>query len=238
MSYDRPDLYVLEFEHGFVDGEVELWRELLRQSAPGFLETGGKVLDIGAGTGLLSSLLLEAGCSLTCLDLSPDMTNAARTALAPFAERVNFVVGDVAQSDLFEPGSFDWIVSRQVLCHLSRLDIVLDNGMRWLRPGGRIFHVDGLWGKDTWGRSQLQSQPLASVEDLGVVKAHFEQAGFAAVEVGMTDSINALRRSVSADATLRYFVFGEAPPSTPTEPLNAALDRDAAHPHGRRTRYP
>src|SRR5688500_5321934 len=55
----------------------------------------GHVLDLGGGTGALSSAILEAlpGIRLTVLDVDVDMLAEARTRLARFADRVAFHEG-------------------------------------------------------------------------------------------------------------------------------------------------
>ena len=42
------------------------------------LESKKKTLDLGCGTGVISDILLEAGCAVTALDLSEKMIEAAK----------------------------------------------------------------------------------------------------------------------------------------------------------------
>jgi tRNA (cmo5U34)-methyltransferase len=65
--------------------------ELLAALAP----ADGHILDLGGGTGALSSAVLEAlpSVRLTVLDVDVDMLDEARTRLARFADRVAFHEG-------------------------------------------------------------------------------------------------------------------------------------------------
>ena len=82
-----------DVECGRYTADLDLWRELAR-------ETGGRVLDVGAGTGRVALDLARAGHEVTALDNDPDL-------LAELAERagdlpVETVVADAAGFDAGE----------------------------------------------------------------------------------------------------------------------------------------
>ena len=62
--------------------------EVLAALAP----ADGHVLDLGGGTGALSSAVLDGlpGVRVTVLDIDPDMLEEARRRLARFEDRVSF----------------------------------------------------------------------------------------------------------------------------------------------------
>jgi tRNA (cmo5U34)-methyltransferase len=78
-----------------------------------------KVLDLGAGTGLLTLFLAEAypNASFTLMDISEDMLAQAQSRFADQEDRFNFVLGDYRQLDL--GGAYDLIVSALSIHHLS-----------------------------------------------------------------------------------------------------------------------
>ena len=76
-----------------------------------------RLLDLGAGTGLLSLLLARQfpQAQLTLLDLSDSMLAKARERLAGLAGRCDFIVADYTQA---LPGEFEGVVSALSIHHL------------------------------------------------------------------------------------------------------------------------
>ena len=80
-----------------------------------------RILDIGAGTGLLSALLLQRypEASLTALDISEQMLNVAKKRFAG-NPNVQYITGDYVTTDL--GGRYDLICSALSIHHLSHED--------------------------------------------------------------------------------------------------------------------
>jgi len=98
------------------------------------------VLELAAGTGLWTRLLLEGATSLTAIDGAPEMIAINRAR--PGHEGVTFI-----RSNLFEDwpaGDADLVAFGFWLSHVpeDRLDAFLHRLDRALRPGGRIWFVD------------------------------------------------------------------------------------------------
>ena len=76
-----------------------------------------RILDIGAGTGLLSALLLQRypKASLTVLDISDQMLNVAKKRFAGNPD-VRYITGDYVTTDL--GGRYDLICSALSIHHL------------------------------------------------------------------------------------------------------------------------
>jgi tRNA (cmo5U34)-methyltransferase len=85
-----------------------------------------EVLDLGAGTGLLSVMIAEAfpKAHLTLFDLTPEMLTIARQRLKPLGKRVKFVTADFAAA--MPSKSYDAVVSALAIHHLP------DSGKRHL----------------------------------------------------------------------------------------------------------
>jgi tRNA (cmo5U34)-methyltransferase len=77
------------------------------------------ILDIGAGTGLLSEMLLEAcpGATITLLDISEKMLEVAKVRF-PGRRNVRFITADYRRGGL--EGSYDVICSALSIHHLER----------------------------------------------------------------------------------------------------------------------
>ena len=116
---------------------VGRWSRLV---APEFLswlgvEPGAAWLDVGSGTGALSSAVIEhaSPASLPGVDSSEGFVEHARSAV-PGAE---FVIGD-AQTLPFDDGSFDVVVSGLVLNFVPDQRQAVAEMTRVARPGGTI----------------------------------------------------------------------------------------------------
>lgn len=72
------------------------------------LAGGGRVLELGVGTGRLALPLAAAGCDVTGLDASPDMLD--RLASKDPDGTVRAVRGDVGEPADWPPGPFDLVV--------------------------------------------------------------------------------------------------------------------------------
>jgi 2-polyprenyl-3-methyl-5-hydroxy-6-metoxy-1,4-benzoquinol methylase len=91
------------------------------------------VLDLGCGNGALTSTLARPGWSVTGVDRSPSGIRIAQAAYP----HVRFLLGDASGplEDL-APGSFDAVLSVEVIEHLPEPRRLVDNALRMLRPGG------------------------------------------------------------------------------------------------------
>jgi ArsR family transcriptional regulator len=96
----------------------------------------GDVLDVGSGDGSAASTFAPYCRSVTCIDVSSRMIDAARERLAKHAH-VRAQVADV--HDLpFRASSFDSVVMFHTLTYAERPARALEECARVLRPGGRI----------------------------------------------------------------------------------------------------
>ena len=168
--------------------------------AQAFLQAGtGRVLDMGAGTGRSSLMVLESrpGASVVALDLftesykhhfGTEMSGQERLAAnfrdAGFERRTSIQAGDMRQLP-FEAASFDAIVSSYAIDHLNRngIDGALREAARVLKPQGDFLLI--LVANDFW--SSFAFGPL--LVHGGLHKADWwsdrlREAGFQVVEQG------------------------------------------------------
>jgi SAM-dependent methyltransferase len=136
-----------------------------------FLRSGiGRVLDLGAGTGRSSIMVLESRPKVTvvALDLfadsfkqhfgpseSPQARLLANLKAAGVDQRATIQTGDMRKLP-FEPASFDAIVSAYAMDHLNRQGIeqALAEAARVVKPGGNfllILVANELWAKVAFG---------------------------------------------------------------------------------------
>ena len=91
-------------------------------------------LEIGCGTGVITSYLQFSGARITAIDLSPDLLGQA--TLKEWPDNVSFQEGNAESLD-FASSSFDSVVGSSVLHHLD-IERALAEIRRVLVPGGRI----------------------------------------------------------------------------------------------------
>ncbi len=118
------------------------------------LQPGQRVLDLGSGPGYLAASIAErvgATGEVIGLDISDEMLETARRLCADLSN-VRFVGGDVADPP-FEDGTFDRVVSTQVLEYVAHVDECLTQACRILRPGGKVTIVDTDWDSIVWASS-------------------------------------------------------------------------------------
>ncbi len=140
-----------------VDG-FERYEEVLERVADlAEVNPGAAVLDVGAGTGNLSRVLLRRGGVVTCVEPSAAMRRVAREKLG----RVPVLDGHFLALPVAD-ASQDAVVTSYALHHVpdaAKQDAVREM-LRVLRPGGRIAIGDVAWA-DEGSRSVMIRRCLA-----------------------------------------------------------------------------
>ncbi len=132
-TYDRSP------SHALTDPvEAAAWRAILRRHLP---DPGGRVLEAGAGTGSVTTLLAELGYRVTALDVSEGMLARARRKLEAFD--VDFVIGP---ADRPPRGPFEAVVERNMLWTNPDPVGTLTAWREVVRPGGRLLVLEGIEG--------------------------------------------------------------------------------------------
>jgi ArsR family transcriptional regulator len=99
----------------------------------------GDVLDVGGGDGAVTELYSSRSHSVTLLDRSERMLEAARERLAG-RPNVGFSSGDMHALP-FSEASFDEVLMLNVLTYSEQLGLAISEAARVLRPGGRLAVV-------------------------------------------------------------------------------------------------
>jgi SAM-dependent methyltransferase len=112
--------------------DVGKWMTAARPYLP---EDGGRVLDLGAGTGRFSdALALSCGAMVVACEPSPAMRSVCRSRCS-----VAVVVGGGAEAAPFRSNVFDAVWASQVLHHIRDLPAFAANTRRVLRRTGYLL---------------------------------------------------------------------------------------------------
>lgn len=85
-------------------------------------KVGDKVLEVGAGTGILGWPLAQAGMEVTCLDNDPEVLRMCEINARVLGAEIKYVFGDAFELP-FEEGSFNLAYSEGLLEHYSDEEI-------------------------------------------------------------------------------------------------------------------
>ncbi|MDG4476605.1 class I SAM-dependent methyltransferase [Thiovibrio frasassiensis] len=136
-----------------------------------------RVLDLGAGTGMLSSLVAKkfAQTRITLLDISQEMLDKAKERFAGMEERLEFIAGDYANG---LEGQFDVILSALSIHHLTDTQKIklFKNIHNALPEGGIFINADQILGPTPDIEQVYQETWLRQARDLGVSEVDLNAA--------------------------------------------------------------
>lgn len=101
-----------------------------------------RIVDLGAGEGMLSHLLAKHAESVVCVDSSPKMVEfGAELAAKNKIENLIYKLGDIENVPLDE-ASFDFALLSQALHHAHHPERAISEAFRILADGGRVAILD------------------------------------------------------------------------------------------------
>lgn len=131
-----------------------------------------EVLDLGAGTGILSAMIAEAfpKARLTLFDVTPEMLMIARARLKPLGKRVRFVTADFATDK--EARSYDAVVSALALHHLpdSGKRHLFGDVFKYLTGGGVFINADQVAGDSAAADRRSRERWMAQARELKIAE--------------------------------------------------------------------
>jgi SAM-dependent methyltransferase len=113
-------------------------RDLLARAE---LEPGLAVLDVATGTGNIAVRAAARGATVVGLDITPELFATARRRADALGVTVDWLEGDAEQLP-FAAGTFDRVLSAFGVQFAPRHQVVADELVRVLRPGGLIALVN------------------------------------------------------------------------------------------------
>jgi ubiquinone/menaquinone biosynthesis C-methylase UbiE len=137
-------LFATLYDRGLKSTEEAGLRQMRRELLAG---AGGRVLELGAGTGLNLGLYPNAVEELLLVEPDPHMAKRLRLKLAQ-SKRAATVVEAPAERLPFEDASLDTAVATLVLCTVPDPAAALAEVARVLKPGGQLLFVEHVRAND------------------------------------------------------------------------------------------
>ena len=173
------------------------------------------VLDAGCGSGRVTALLAERlpRGRVIALDGSPSMVEAARERLAPFGDRMAYVVADLGSPLPLERGSVDAVLSTATFHWVRDHDALFRNLAAVMRPGARLAAQCGGAGNIAMVRAAIAAagEPWEGPWTFATpaeTEARLEAAGFTAVEAWLHEEPTPLEPGEPLREFLRTVVLG------------------------------
>ena len=174
---------------------------------------GLHVLDVGCGSGQLTSWLLDHGAVVTAFDVSQAMADLAQKNAG---DRATVLVADLAQPLAFpRTGEFDLVVASLVLHYVRDWEAVMSEFRRVLNPRGRVIFSTHHPSMD-W--------LLSSPDDYFATKQVTEDWSMGSGSFAVTFWRRPLSAMCKAIASAGFVIEQLVEP----EPLPALADRDPA----------
>lgn len=135
------------------------------------------VLDLGAGTGLLTSIVMKSfpNANYTLVDISSEMLEKAKERFAG-KEHVSYLELDFDSATI--PGSYDVVVSALALHHTpyDQLCKVFAKIYNILEPGGIFINADQILGETLQIETEYEQAWLRHAQDAGCTNEEIEVA--------------------------------------------------------------
>lgn len=188
------------------------WGSLVLDRLP--LVGDERVLDAGCGTGRVTELLAARlpGGRIVALDGSVAMIEAARERLAPYGDRIEYVVADLGEPLPIE-GAVDAILSTATFHWVPDHDGLFANLAAVIRPGGWLVAQCG-----GVGNIASVKRVLATIGDGWIGPAHYETpmatvrrldaVGFVDIECWLHDEPTRFESGEPLEAFLRTVILG------------------------------
>ncbi|RJT07851.1 class I SAM-dependent methyltransferase [Halococcus sp. IIIV-5B] len=139
---DRAETYDDDSQHALKnEAQHDAWLSVLHTWTG---DAPQRILDVGCGTGVISSLLADLGHDVSGVDYSTEMLDRAREKAREKGHSIDFDVGDAEALDDLDD-AYDTVTARHLIWTLPDPAAAIGEWRRVVRPGGRIVLIEGHW---------------------------------------------------------------------------------------------
>lgn len=137
-----------------------------------------RVLDLGAGTGLVSYFLLQLfpNAHITLIDLSEGMLEIAKNRLNPWKNQIEIIEANYV--DYSFSTQYDVVISALSIHHLEEKDkqVLYKQVFDCLKPGGQFINADQVLGPTATIESEYRNRWIQEVKASGISEVELAQA--------------------------------------------------------------
>ena len=131
------EVWQLNGLEGFRRVNHRLRKERLIELAQKHFPAGGRIADVGCGSGDLSMELQALGFKMTGVEFEPVRLKAASEAAKRHGLDVRFVSRNLTQWE--EAGQFEGLIMGEILEHFTEPRIILESHLDRVVPGGKVL---------------------------------------------------------------------------------------------------
>jgi SAM-dependent methyltransferase len=174
--YNDPELYDALFPDARDSASVqdESRRQRVRASERFYLEeakkSGGRILELGCGSGRLTIPIAQNGIEIVGADLSRSMLETARAKAQRAGVEVHFLEADMRSFDITGKFSAVLIPGNSLLHLFTPGDLIecFRNVRRHLAPSGRLIFDISKWDIAMLARDPRERYPALTVNDITI----------------------------------------------------------------------
>lgn len=165
------------------------------------LSNGSRVLDAGAGSGLVASFMAQHGLLVDAIDLTPMHVEDAKRNVQSrgLEDQITVRLGDYHNLTEFADSSYDGVYTMETFVHADDPQRVLQNFYRILKPGGVVAMHEAEWTSDSpLLQEVLRLAHCQNTLQQGSYAKLLQEAGFEDIEI----------EDLSANALPLWRLFG------------------------------
>ena len=172
------------------------------------------ILDLGAGTGLFSGMVLQKfpNARMTLVDISDKMLEKARERFVG-SDRVRYVIGDYTHMEF--PQSYDVVISSLSIHHLTHeaKKQLFSNVHKILKDGGIFVNADQIRGNTSETDRYFRRRWLEYIQSSGLTREEIEasiERRKVDINATLADQIRWMEEAgfQEADCMYKYMDFG------------------------------
>lgn len=176
-----------------------------------WLENGSKVLDAGAGSGIVAINMAEHGLRVEGIDLTNSHVAQAKRIVKSrgLEEHVSVRLGDYHDLSSFPSDSLDGVYTMETFVHADVPQQGLQNFKRVLKPGGvlMLHEADFHWDSELL-QQVLRLSHCQNTLRKGSYETLLEEAGFAEIDIeNLSDNVLPLWRLFGVLGAIPYDIL-------------------------------
>lgn len=198
----------------YIDDAASIAYKVDLETAVGRPFSGGKLLELGCGSGGFTTFLVSLGASVTGIDKNEEHLSQARQTLPNAA----FFSGDIESLDFAETlttthGTFDCLIARYVIHELTDPIETFNLWKQVLNPGGKLILIENCWVRSDWGWSEWGKRsdqlPLACTQTWATAAYCLKKAGLTVSACQWMNAVNQLENTRMVSGFRLYIIVAD-----------------------------